>query len=69
MSNGWSLPILGLSDRPPDALRVQWKDGTPVASVGILGDFSYETLAHEKAEQEHKQELRDSGVVLLEDFR
>jgi hypothetical protein len=63
-----SLPILGFDDGPTDPSCVVWKDGT-VVYRGILGDLSPKTLAREKAEQEHKQQLRDSGVVLLEDFR
>jgi hypothetical protein len=52
-------------DRP---VRVQWADGTP---VGIPGDIE-ETLARHRAyeaEEARKAELRDSGVVLLEDYR
>jgi hypothetical protein len=62
------LPVLGLGaeDRRPHTIT--WRDGTVVCR-GILGDFNCETLEREKAEQAHKQELPDSGVVLLEDFR
>jgi hypothetical protein len=64
-------PILGFDDwRANPSVHVQWKDGTPVASVGILGKFDSETIATEKAERERKEELRQqTNVVLLEDWR
>jgi hypothetical protein len=65
-----SLPILGFDDwRSSPSVEVQWKDGTPVASVGILGDMSPETLAREQAEREHKEELRNRDVIVLDDHR
>ena len=64
----FALPILGFNGRPPDALRVQWADGTYICG-GILGDLRPETLALEKAEQEQKQELRNRDVVVLDDYR
>ena len=63
-------PILGFDDwRANPSVHVRWKDGAPIASVGILGDMSPETLAREKAEEARKEELRShDNVVLLEDF-
>jgi hypothetical protein len=63
------LPVLGLGaeDRRPHTIT--WLDGTVVCR-GILGDFSPETVAREKAEQDRKDELRSNeNVVLLDDWR
>ncbi len=64
-------PILGFDEwRTNPLAHVQWKDGTPVTTLGLLGDMSVETLARRKAEQVRKQELRQqTNIVLLEDWR
>jgi hypothetical protein len=67
----FSLPILGF-DQPRIVREVQvvWADGSPVC--GLLGSNIGEALARrqaEEAEEAHKQSLRDSGVVLLDDWR
>ena len=65
----FSLPILV----PPERLRdveIVWADGRPVG--GLLGSDIREALARcqvEEAEGAAKQQLRDSGVVLLDDWR
>jgi hypothetical protein len=62
-------PILGFDEwRSNPSVQIQWADGT-VVYRGILGDMSPETLAREKAEREHKEELRDRNVVVLDDWR
>src|SRR5262249_34241445 len=61
----YALPILGFGDSQ-STMRVQWADGTRLTYAGILGhvlDPEYQ------AEQTRRQELRDSGVVLLEDYK
>jgi hypothetical protein len=50
------------------SVHVQWKDGAPVATVGILGDMSPETLAREKAARGRIEELRQQNVI-LDDWR
>jgi hypothetical protein len=64
-------PILGFDDWAANpSVHAQWADDTPVATVGILGDMSPETLAREQAERECKEGLRQqSNVILLEDWR
>jgi hypothetical protein len=67
----FSLPVLGF-DQPRTVREVQvvWADGSPVC--GLLGSNIKEALARcqaEEAEDAAKQELRDQGVVLLEDYR
>jgi hypothetical protein len=64
------LPILGFDPERLRDVQVVWKDGTPVS--GILGNNIRESLARcraEETEEAHKQSLRDSGVVLLDDWR
>jgi hypothetical protein len=67
----FSLPVLGF-DQPRTVREVQvvWADGSPVC--GILGSNIEKALARcqaEEAEEAAKQELRDQGVVVLEDWR
>ena len=64
------LPILGFNPERLRDVEVVWADGTPVS--GILGNDIREALARcqaEEIEEAAKQELRDSGVVLLNDWR
>jgi hypothetical protein len=71
----YSPPILGFDDREPP-MRVQWTDGTRLTYCGILGPLDAEWLKDYqdrlRAEADYKQklhELRDQGVVILEDIR
>ena len=65
----FALPLLGFDDWSP-SVHVQWRDRTPVATLGILGDMSLETLAREQTERARKEALRrQSNVFLLEDWR
>lgn len=64
------LPVLGLGSEDSRPCTVTWSDGT-VVFRGILGDIE-EAIAHHKAyeaEQTRKQELRDNGVAVLEDYK
>jgi len=66
----FSLPILGFDPERLRDVEIVWADGRPVA--GLLGSDIREALARcqaEEAEEAAKQQLRDSGVVLLNDWR
>jgi hypothetical protein len=56
-------PILGFVDR--EFVTVAWKDRTVIG--GILG--APEQWAKNKAELDYKEQLRDQGVVVLDDHR
>jgi hypothetical protein len=59
----YSPAILGFDDR--ELVTVTWKDRTVIG--GILGNPAQ--WAKNKAELDHKQELRDHGIVVLDDHR
>jgi hypothetical protein len=73
------MPVLGFEDFEGHAeelapIAVRWADGTPIATMGILGDPSQwreQTEAQpevEQAEQEEQRILFDN-VIFLDDFR
>lgn len=57
------------ADLAPIAIR--WKDGTPVASVGILGAGPEDWIVTEEVERAQRQEAISlaTNVILLNDWR
>jgi hypothetical protein len=71
-------PMIGFEDFESHAedlapITVTWKNGEPIASIGILGDPSQ--WAEQRAEQEAKEAFEEEirtlheNVVLLDDWR